>query len=145
MERSCIACGFAGKTTWKRGLCNPCYMRAYSNGTLDQIAKPSRGPVAALGVKGEGTPQWKGEEANYGAIHKRLKMSRGRAAEYRCAENCGRQAEHWSYDGYCSREKYDAKRRCPYCPHVDHYQPRCRPCHSHWDSDQDIVCEVANA
>lgn len=139
MGRTCATCGFAGPTTWKRGLCNRCYMRAYKAGTLDRVARASRGPVAVLGSRGEDTPQWKGNDATYNGVHKRIGVQRGRAAASLCAEDCGRQAEHWSYDGYCPAEKYDGTRRCPYCPHVEHYQARCRPCHSRWDRDQDIV------
>ncbi len=142
MTRTCLGCGFAGETTWKRGLCNRCYMSAYKAGTLDQVANPSHGPVAVRGARGEETPQWKGNEANYGAVHKRLRVNRGPAMNHPCAEGCGNQADHWSYDGFCPSERYDVKRKCPYCPHEGHYQPRCRPCHSRWDVDQVIVAEV---
>ncbi|MBF4625532.1 hypothetical protein [Clavibacter sp. VKM Ac-2872] len=66
----------------------------------------------------------------YHAVHDRLTVDRGRAAEHDCAD-CGGPAAQWSYDHADPDElaAEDIKGRPLYSLDPDHYQPRCVPCH----------------
>lgn len=76
----------------------------------------------------EGRPR--GDEPSYTAVHLRLKADYGKAAEHLCVD-CGGPAAHWSYAHDCSDERSDAKG--PYCPHPEHYSPRCASDHNRYD------------
>ena len=136
------------KAEW-RGLCRACYVTAYRVGVLEKVALPSK-PNGLVGATGTAHPTYKGAqtkgERGYNNMHRKLSRRRGRAAEHLCAEGCGDTAMHWSYDGYCPEEQYgnatnDGK---PWCPHLQHYQPRCGHCHKGWDKDQDYVVKEAS-
>lgn len=60
--------------------------------------------------------------AGYAANHSRLSRQRGRAAEKRCAEGCGRQASQWA-------QIHGTDGTDPF----EHYKPLCRPCHANYD------------
>ena len=135
----CRCCDDEAKT---RGLCGICYSRALTHGVLDEVAlEPGANAIQYL--PGAQSPFWKGDVVTYDGAHKRISRMRGPASRRLCAEDCGRQATHWSYDGYCPGERIDPERGAPYCYHYDrHYQARCASCHSEWDKDQDIVAEA---
>lgn len=56
----------------------------------------------------------------YSSFHRRIRKTRGRAAEYECT-HCGRQASQWAYI-------HGGDRR-----NVADYMPLCVPCHSTYD------------
>lgn len=64
---------------------------------------------------------------SYEAVHKRLRKARGVARDHLCAFGCGRQAEHWAYDGQAEDEIVNHYR---YSLDFSHYRPLCRPCHA---------------
>lgn len=132
----------------RRGLCQSCHYRAKRRGVLESVALPPM-PNGFVGVSGERHPTFQGSqsggERGYNHVHARLRRERGRAADVMCAESCGNPARQWSYDGYCPGEQFgnatnDSK---PWCPHLDHYQPRCLSCHQSWDMDQDYVAQAS--
>lgn len=49
---------------------------------------------------------WIGDEVTYRGAHKRVYAARGRAAEFDCANDCGRPAREWAYTGGDPDEKY---------------------------------------
>jgi hypothetical protein len=80
----------------------------------------------------------------YGRIHRRLKDKRGPASKHACID-CGKQAQHWSYQHGCPEEQYEP-RRGAFCTHLnEHYHPRCVPCHNKYDPPKErekIICTV---
>lgn len=92
-----------------RGLCNPHYMDAWRAGQIQpRIMKPPTG-------------------VTYISMHHWLLYNLGSASLQQCVD-CGKQAKHWSYLEGCPDEQRDEKRGT-YCPHPEHYSPRCVKCH----------------
>lgn len=75
-----------------------------------------------------------GEHPTWAAIHKRLYRTRGPARKYRCVD-CGVRAREWSYDGKDPRQLigYSHKWKLAYSLKLEHYEPRCTPCHRKFD------------
>lgn len=67
----------------------------------------------------------------YRAAHVRVNVARGKAATYQC-QDCGEQAEHWSYTHADPNELTSATGQ-PYSLNTDLYEPRCAPCHALFD------------
>ena len=68
---------------------------------------------------------------SYSSQHYWNRRIRGKASTYPCSE-CGQPAKQWAFRGECSDMRMsDAGARGPlaYCPHVEHYDPLCVPCH----------------
>lgn len=77
------------------------------------------------------------DTAEYGAAHGRVRTRRGPASNHACAD-CGEPAQHWSYDHLDPNERISSRgesKGCAYSLVVDHYQPRCVPCHKRYDLD----------
>ena len=91
----------------------------------------SCGCTRNAGLKAAGVHRRLGVISYFG-MHRRLARDRGKAREQSCAD-CGRRAEHWSYDGTDPAElHYDppGKRRLAYSLDQSRYLPRCRSCHN---------------
>lgn len=86
--------------------------------------------------------QWTGDEASYGAVHFRLRKSRGKASALSCVR-CGSPAEHWSYDHSDPRQKIDPGGR-PYSTDLSRYRPMCAACHRQMDAERTraVGCSV---
>lgn len=82
---------------------------------------------------GEQNSAWKGDDAGYFTVHRRVRARRGRAATYLCVD-CGGQADHWSYDYRCPNERQADQG--PYSLDLDRYQSRCFQCHEAFDAEQ---------
>ncbi len=67
----------------------------------------------------------------YNAIHQRLYVDRGSAADFDCVD-CGHPAKQWSYDRADPNEMVDPKIG-PYSLDLMHYEPRCVSCHKRFD------------
>lgn len=87
--------------------------------------------------RGSDNPTWKGEEAGYHAVHKRLQSHRGRASDYAC--QCGDQAAQWAYDHTDPDEKQGADDPGPYSHDLDRYIPMCHSCHVRVDQNRKLV------
>lgn len=75
---------------------------------------------------------WRGDECGYGGAHDRVTRAWGApASAWPCAD-CGGSAAHWSYDHADPDERYDSGNGT-YSLKVEHYQPRCVPCHKVFD------------
>ena len=74
---------------------------------------------AALSLTGSDHPGWKGDDAGYMAIHKRLRRERGEAKDQECIFGCG-PAYDWAhnYDELGPSKEYFAA---------------CHRCHSRYD------------
>ena len=73
---------------------------------------------------------WTGAKATCTAAHQRVKAAKGTASNYACVD-CGGQARHWSYDHKDPGELFEDGRA--YSAKVEHYEPRCVPCHKRFD------------
>lgn len=71
------------------------------------------------------------EAPSYAAMHGRLNHRRGRARRHSCVD-CGQPARHWSYD-HADPNELTSPTGLEYSTNLDHYQPRCRPCHEAFD------------
>lgn len=69
---------------------------------------------------------------SYGSAHRAVRNARGRASEHPCID-CGAQAEHWSYDHEDPHQIVDDQYRT-FSLAIEHYAPRCRPCHGQFDT-----------
>lgn len=75
------------------------------------------------------------EIPDYHATQMRLIRDLGHASEYDCVD-CGEQAQRWSYDGQDPDERKALRAGSPglvYSMLNEHYEPRCRSCHSRHD------------
>ena len=96
-----------------RGLCSKHYQQVLKYGSVQPI-----------------------RELRYKAMHRRVWSRFGSASNYDCVD-CGKQAYDWSYTHGCSDELVSIEHEYlgfTFCPHVDHYEPRCRPCHDRYDN-----------
>lgn len=95
------------------GLCEMHYYRRYRHGDTDTVIDTRR------------------PEVRYRAAHARIRQDRGAASAHPCVD-CGRVAEHWTYDhadpDECTSDTGQAYSMDPW-----HYRPRCVPCHAHYD------------
>lgn len=82
--------------------------------------------------RGERSHAWTGDEATYAGIHQRLRRARGSAKGYGCVD-CGASARQWSYDHADPDGRIDDVLGLPYSTDLDHYDPRCVPCHKKHD------------
>lgn len=83
----------------------------------------------------------KGDHPSWSAVHKRLKRQRGTAKVRTCVD-CHGPAEEWSYDGTDSAELVQPDGRAKglrYSLDLDHYVPRCVPCHRTFDTGATIA------
>ena len=81
-------------------------------------------------MSAEANWRWTGDEASYQAMHQRVRIKRGRASSHACVD-CGSAAKHWSYDRTDTDERQSIEG--PYSVDVEHYDPRCVPCHKKFD------------
>lgn len=72
------------------------------------------------------------EVVGYTAAHGRVKVLHGLAGIHLCVD-CFGSAMDWSYDHEDPNELVDARGR-PYSMNPSHYWPRCRSCHTNFDS-----------
>ena len=120
----CIVEGCGMRDAGHHRLCDKHYSRKMRNG--DPLAlrgpNPPRGPENA---------RWTGDEATYECLHQRLKKVRGLSSRYDCID-CGRRAQHWSYDHLDPDEKFQEDKG-PFSLDINHYDPRCVRCHKRFD------------
>lgn len=72
------------------------------------------------------------DDVDYSAAHDRVRRQRGPAKQHQCAD-CGRQADHWSYDHTDTDERTSPTVGVAYSLDIEHYQARCVPCHKRYD------------
>lgn len=92
---------------------------------------PVRRRAAKRDQSGPKNHMWKGAEITYGAAHVRAESRYGRASTLPCVD-CGDLAKDWSYQHDCPGEVL-SDIGVAYCPHPEHYEPRCRRCHRAYD------------
>lgn len=73
----------------------------------------------------EAHPGWKGDNAGYGAVHRRLAVELG-PAKARSCHDCGKTAAQWSYNG-------PRDGGLPYSTDLSLYVARCFSCHRKFD------------
>jgi len=105
-------CGNAPRSG-RADLCEMHYYRIRRRGVAVLITTPLRADV------------------KYRAAHARVEAQCGKAADYSCID-CGRPAQHWSYDHGDPDEKCSPGGQ-PYSLDTSHYEPRCAACHAAFD------------
>jgi len=88
--------------------------------------------VVQAAPSGESSHHWKGPEATYSSIHYRIRKLYGSAENHDCID-CGGMAAQWSYDGLDPEQRFDPDKGCAYTHNLEHYAPRCIPCHVAYD------------
>ena len=71
------------------------------------------------------------DQPTYSTIHTRLSAARGAARKHLCVD-CGEAAEQWSYD-HSDVTELVSDLNHPYSLDLNHYDPRCVPCHRTFD------------
>lgn len=110
-----------------RGFCPMHYQRWRKHGDPIKVAVPRGSDSGPL------SPNWRGENVSYFAVHYRLRQRLGRAADHRC-EHCEDPAAEWAYDHDDPSEKTDRKTGMAYSLDADRYMPLCRSCHKVFDN-----------
>lgn len=102
----------------------------------------NRGTVSTCGNK---ATHWRREDIGYSMAHGRVRSDRGRVQDHDCTD-CGRTAEHWSYN-HTDPDELMAEglsaRPVAYSPRPEHYSPRCIKCHKRFDLDHIDAFRVA--
>jgi hypothetical protein len=114
------------KTEQDSGMCSMHAIRMQRTGNPHEVIHQRDRALP----RGPANPRWSGDNVTYAGIHLRLKATKGRAAGQRCVD-CGNAAKHWSYD-----HTDPSERVCElgaYSTDLDHYAPRCVPCHKTFD------------
>ena len=112
------------------GLCYMHAARMRRHGDVEKVVSPQDRDLPT----GPDNHNWMGDEAGYTASHDRVRRARGPAHDYIC--ECGDQAAHWSYNHDDPNERvtfYRSDRGIAYSTSIDHYTPRCVPCHKSFD------------
>lgn len=105
--------------------------RGYRVQTILERYLPERRKAAKRNQRGPLNHMWS-DDCGYQAAHLRIAGARGKAASHDC-HDCGGKADDWSYIQDCPDER--AQEGSPaYCLHINHYAPRCRPCHRAYDA-----------
>lgn len=110
-----MTCSLCDRPVHGRGWCSVHYDRWRRQGDPN-VRKQGKPPVLP--------------NPGYSAVHLRLKVSRGKAADFLCVD-CGQQANHWSY-------KYGGGGGLSYSANLDDYEPRCRSCHMKLDMPRPV-------
>jgi hypothetical protein len=71
------------------------------------------------------------DQRSYSAMHMWIRSQRGQARDHQCVD-CSAPADDWSYDHADPDEVFD-ERGFTYSRKVEHYAPRCKPCHRRFD------------
>ena len=110
----------------KRNWCNKHYIRWQTHGDPEYLLPP---------LTGFANPSWKADEIGYTGAHRRVSRLRGKATQYQCID-CGDQACDWSYDNSDPNELIGTGpwKGIAYSTDPSRYAPRCRPCHSKYDT-----------
>jgi hypothetical protein len=82
-------------------------------------------------------PRHKGADVTYWGAHNRVKRERGSARGHQCVA-CGEPAKDWAYAHADPDEMRatEGRERGPYSAEPAHYEPRCKNCHSRFDSSR---------
>ncbi|MEU3901652.1 hypothetical protein [Streptomyces sp. NPDC045251] len=92
-------------------------------------------PQAGKPLRSHASRNWKGDDVSYIGAHNRVTREHGKAAEWKCACGCGRQATDWAYLGTDPAAKVDETGRL-YSVSPDHYAPLAKTCHRSFDTWQ---------
>jgi hypothetical protein len=111
------------------GLCAMHGARVRRHGDPHMVILPSE----RYAPSGPAHPHWAGVHVGYGAAHTRVERLHGSASNHSCVD-CGRQAQHWSYNHDDPNELTTNDRGAlPYSADPVHYSPRCGSCHKMFD------------
>ena len=102
-----------------RGWCAPHYRRWMAGDLQPDKPIAQRSPKRAV--------------PGYFAAHFRVRVARGPAAAYPCAD-CGGPALHWSYRDGDAGQRLTDETGLRYSLDPADYDPRCVPCHRRYDS-----------
>lgn len=114
------------KPHFGNGYCQTHNYRFKTNGDPLVTRKPGSPP-------GESNPSWRGDDVEYQAVHRRLRVYRGPASAHPCAA-CQSRARDWAYMHSDPGEKISAKVGLPFSTDLSHYRPLCSSCHNTLDA-----------
>lgn len=109
-----------------KGLCHKHYMRKLTWGDPNYVTPRYKFPPPPTGAE---SPNWKGDDVTYSAVHFRLKKLRGPAKDQIC--ECGSSADTWAYDHTDPDEKLSDVG--PYSVDLQRYTAMCHSCHTTLD------------
>lgn len=109
-----------------RGYCQTHLYRLRTNGDPN-LTRPPGSPA------GETHHSHRGDAVSYTAVHRRLRVYYGRAAEQNCI-SCGSGAAHWAYQHTAPDERICDVANLPYTTDLTHYRPMCASCHHQMDT-----------
>lgn len=122
----CIVDGCSNPDQSAPGYCSMHYTRLKRHGSIEVCIPPEE----IRRRRGAANRNWVGDAVGYGAAHERIRRRRGPARDYVCVD-CGVVAQHWSYDHADPNQKIE--NGMLYSVDIDHYEPRCIPCHKVFD------------
>jgi hypothetical protein len=128
-KRNCEIAG-CPRDHYAKGWCQMHWTRWRKTGDPMGL-RPHYSPIA--GKPKDRNPAWVGDAALYGAVHRRLSVSRGRATGYDCA-HCGKVAGEWAYTHEDPEERMSSEG--PFSVHPRFYIPLCVSCHRIFDFAQ---------
>lgn len=70
--------------------------------------------------------------SGYSTVHEKVRKDKGAPSGHSCVD-CGKKADHWTYDHSSDSEKTKTNDSLPYSTDTKHYSPRCRSCHNKLD------------
>lgn len=115
----------AKRGPYTRNMCPMHYTRWIKHGDPLMILTTAPPGSRATGVR---SGNWTGDDATYYGVHKRVKASFGVPSTKTCVD-CGKRADHWSYDGLAGSDEKRDPRGLAYTTLLHHYEPRCASCH----------------
>lgn len=122
----CTVDGCSQADVGPQGLCAKHATRVKRHGDPLIVLHPGPKP-------GQLNPNWVGDAVKVKGAHMRVRAEHGPASTHVCID-CGRRAEHWSYNHTDPDEKQSD--HGPYSPSIEHYSPRCVSCHKTFDIAQ---------
>lgn len=133
-QPECVVDG-CGKPDSGGGYCSMHRTRIQRHGSPLVVIPPSerKWPGRKM-LRGPEHWNWSGEDASYGAAHRRVRRAKGSAAGYLCT-HCLQQASHWAYDHTDPNAHTELVNGSvlAYSLNPDHYMPLCVPCHRQYD------------
>lgn len=108
--RTCVVEGCEKPAKKRRLICGMHIHRLERHGDVDYDARPGAQPGSVH--------NFKGDDAGYFAVHKRLRTQFGNADTHACAD-CAKPARYWAFDEPTG-----------FSTDLTRYRPLCGPCHA---------------
>ena len=107
------------------------FLKGYRVQTIWNGTSPERRPCIKRNQRGPANDSWRGDTPGYAAAHLRIASTYGKASGHFCAD-CGDTAAT-GRSATNATPPSTSDRGLVYCTHLEHYAPRCIPCHFRFD------------